>query len=114
MGRMDSTLLFVRGTRSVEESLVLVRLFAWRWCNAQRTIIVRGTFLSSLATVAKEMDSRAANGRRLCGHDSADRVAMAFAYASALGQRRCCCWCWNIILLATQIAARGRVVRRNR
>ena len=81
---MDTAFLSFRRDRSVEKSVALVRLLAWRWRNAQRTIIVRGTFLSSLAAVAKEMACRAAHARGLSSHDSADSFTLASSHARSL------------------------------
>src|SRR5713101_3143079 len=113
MGRMGPAFLSFRRDRSVEKSLVLVRLLAPRRCNAQRTIIVRGTFLSSLATVAKEMDSRTAHARRLCGHDSADSFTLASEHASSLDLCRCCYCCLPVIPAPIQTAVCRRMARRN-
>src|SRR5437870_8811166 len=113
MGRMGPAFLPFRRDRSVEKSLVLVRLLARRWCNAQRTIIVRGTFLSSLAAVAKEMDSRAAHARRLCGHDSADSFTLASAHAGSLDLCRCCYCCTPLIPARIQTAGCRRMDLRN-
>ena len=48
MGRLDPALLFVRSVRSLEKSMVLVRLLVGCRRNAQRTIIVRGAFFCFL------------------------------------------------------------------
>ena len=53
MGRVDPALLSVRRVRSLERSMVLVRLLVGRRRNAQRTIVVRGAVFCFLAIVAK-------------------------------------------------------------
>src|SRR5512132_1453231 len=65
MGCLDPPVLSLRGARCFKKSLVLVRMFAGVWRNAQRTAVVRGAVLCSLAAVAKKMDECAARACRV-------------------------------------------------
>ena len=92
MGRVDTALLSIRRARSFEKSMVLVRLFAGRRRNAQRTIVIRRTFLPLLVIVAKRVDLSAAHPRGLCGDDSIDSFTVAFAHSGGRDRRGYCRW----------------------
>src|SRR5205807_4562552 len=104
VGRLGPAFLSVRRTRSVEESLVLLWLFARRRRNAQRATVIRCAVLCSLAVVAKKVDSRAPRARRFHGNDGAHRFAVGFARFAGLDLRCCCRQCHVLIASAIQIS----------
>jgi len=89
---MDPALLSVRRARSIEKSMVLVRLLAGRRRNAQRATVICSAFFCSLAIVAKKMDSGAECARGTCGDNSIDSFTVAFAHSGGLDRDRYCRW----------------------
>src|SRR5207253_10158846 len=92
VGCVGVAFLSVRRTRSVLKSLVLVWVFARTGRNAQRTTVIRCAFFCSLAVVAKKVDPRAADARRLHCDDGAHRFAMGFAQQAGLDLLCYCRW----------------------
>ena len=113
VGRLDPAILSLRGARRFKESLVLVRLFAGSWRNAQRTAVVRGAVFCSLAAVAKKMDQCAARACRVHSNGGVIVSPWLLRTPAAWIAIRCCCWCQSFVGLAIQIAVSRRVVRRN-
>ena len=92
MGRVDPAVLPVRRARSLEKSMVLVRLLGGRRRNAQRATLIRSAFFCFLALMAKKMDLDVARARRIRGDFGVNCFAVAFAHSGIVDRDRCCCW----------------------
>src|SRR5207245_3132539 len=88
MGRMDSAVLSVRCPRSLEESVVPLRLLASCRRNVQRPTVIRCAFFCFLAVMAKKVHPCAAHARRLHSDDGAHGFAVGFAHSCSM-DRRC-------------------------
>src|SRR5215469_2726354 len=113
MGRMDSSLLSVRCTRSAQKSMVLMWLSAHGGRDVQGTIVIGGAVFRSLAVVAKKMESRVACARRFHCDGGTNCVAMASTHTGGLDRTSCCNWRQLSITSAKQFAASRSVDQRD-
>ena len=100
VGRLDPAVLSLRRAHCFEKPLVLVRLFAGRGRNVQRTAAVCSAVLCFLAALAKKMAQRAARARRIHNNGRSHSFTLGSAHPRGLGGVSSGCWCRSFVRCA--------------